>query len=123
MLLEKRAKAQLEIVKCLVIKGLFNATSFNWENNYEMNDLHTCKIDQTHMETWSKMQVTGYLKQEILKRLYVVHELKLIWFCKCSLNAFIVCLWLMSMEHPLVLIFYTHVLTIIKFLVIKPGWE
>ena len=51
MLWEKRAKAHLEIIKFLVIKGLFNVISFNWENNYEMDDLHTCRIDQTHMET------------------------------------------------------------------------
>ena len=61
----------------------------------------------------------GYLKQEILKLLYVVHEvniLKLLWFWEYSCNAYAAGLQLIYMEHLFALFFYSC-LKIIKLLV------
>ena len=61
----------------------------------------------------------GYLKQEILKLLYVVHEvniLNLLWFWKYACNAYTAGLQLIYVEYLFVLFFYSC-LKIIKLLV------
>ena len=61
----------------------------------------------------------GCLREEILKLLYVVHEvniLKLLWFSKYSCNAYTGGLQLIYMEYLFVLFFYSC-LKIIKLLV------